>query len=244
MQLAVMSLTHSVRAIFLIIGNCIIRITSRKFISKLLLRLPSQLFPRYRVVVSGVIIQDNLQRRSMKYPPDVYNSSSSDEDDDESSTVTGKCKCCVLQKAYYHSNIDYSNDNADECVKEDPEFYKYASDIEFPEQNFVESTDGYTEVFEKNFIVKHSFVPGTPCTPPLRRITASELASVQLRPSKDFQRTPRTPEVSDMLNILRRRYAVLHYSPPSSNNSFSDFSECEHRDINSHCGNGYVDCVY
>ncbi|CAH1975753.1 unnamed protein product [Acanthoscelides obtectus] len=171
MQLAVMSLTHSVRAIFLIIGNCIIRITSRKFISKLLLRLPSQLFPRYRVVVSGVIIQDNLQRRSMKYPPDVYNSSSSDEDDDESSTVTGKCKCCVLQKAYYHSNIDYSNDNADECVKEDPEFYKYASDIEFPEQNFVESTDGYTEVFEKNFIVKHSFVPGTPCTPPLRRIT-------------------------------------------------------------------------
>ncbi|VEN44031.1 unnamed protein product, partial [Callosobruchus maculatus] len=247
MQLAVMSLTRSVKCftqtIFLIIGNCIIKITSRKFISKLLLKLPSQFFPCYRVVVSAVIIQDNLKRRSMM-PPTIYSSSSSDEEDDGSSTNVGRCKCIrVLQKAYYyHGKTDHSDESSDESSQENLDACESTLDIQFHEKGFVKFSNEYVEILEENVVEKCHVEP--PGTPPLRRITASDLASVHLRPSKDYERTPRTPEVSDMLNILRRRYAVLHYSPASSNNSFSDLSECEYRNINSHCGNDYVDCVY
>nr|CAH7747281.1 unnamed protein product [Callosobruchus chinensis] len=243
-----MSLARSVKyftqTIFLIIGNCIIKITSRKFISKLLLKLPSQFFPSYRVLVSAVIIEDNLKRRSVMHKPAIYSSSSSDEEDDGSSTNIEKCKrSCMLQKTYFfHSTINHSDESCDESSQENHDACGNTIDIHFSEQKFVKFSEEYTEILEQNVVVKHSFEP--PGTPPLRKITANDLASVHLKPSKDSARTPRTPEVSDILNILRRRYAVLHYSPASSNNSFSDLSECDYGNINSHGGNDYVDCVY
>nr|CAI5843451.1 unnamed protein product [Callosobruchus analis] len=174
MQLAVMSLTRSVKCftqtIFLIIGNCIIKITSRKFISKLLLKLPSQFFPCYRVVVSAVIIQDNLKRRSMMYTPAVYSSSSSDQEEGGSSTNVRKCKCCrVLKKAYYHST-DHSDESIDES---DQEGQETCDIIQYSEQKFVKFSDEYTEVLEENVVEKHSFAP--PGTPPLRKITGKEV---------------------------------------------------------------------
>ncbi|KAG5893308.1 hypothetical protein JTB14_001715 [Gonioctena quinquepunctata] len=55
-------------------------------------------------------------------------------------------------------------------------------------------------------------------TPPLRKITVAELSSVRLRKS-DFQKLVKTPEVNDMLSVLRKRYAVMHISFTSENDS-------------------------
>lgn len=58
-------------------------------------------------------------------------------------------------------------------------------------------------------------------TPPLRRITAEDLRSVKLRPTA-VEMIPKTPDVFDMVNILRKRYAAFH-SPLSSCSSTDDF---------------------
>ncbi|KAF7276919.1 hypothetical protein GWI33_009653, partial [Rhynchophorus ferrugineus] len=47
---------------------------------------------------------------------------------------------------------------------------------------------------------------------PQKRLTISDIKTVKLRPSTVEIEVPKTPEVSDMMAILRRRFAALHSS--------------------------------
>ncbi|XP_057662214.1 uncharacterized protein LOC130897397 [Diorhabda carinulata] len=77
------------RTICLRVGNFIIKITSRRVFGKLLLELPSTLFPKYRVTITSMLIEHNKKmRQSTGYQSD-RNTTTDYTTDDESETILG-----------------------------------------------------------------------------------------------------------------------------------------------------------
>ncbi|CAH1099854.1 unnamed protein product [Psylliodes chrysocephalus] len=187
---SLVSFTHTV---FIIIRNCIFKITSRRFVSKLLLRLPNHFFPRYRVLVSHVLVENNRKtRESVGYLLDKSSTSSNDtftsseDSSEEILAVNEDCyQCCKYCRTQYYIG------------RELPE---YCTPSQIKTEAFTNATSTPCEQIELLL------------TPPLRKITPSELNSVKLRKSADFLGRPKTPELNDLLRTLRKRFAVMHSS--------------------------------
>ncbi|CAG9859153.1 unnamed protein product [Phyllotreta striolata] len=157
----VTSIKHPIQAFIRII----IDMTSRRRLSRLLLRLPPGCFPPYRILITRLVVENNRKARmNQKHSQTLYSSSSNDDDDD-----------------------DYNDD--DDWMGQ-----------------------------ERNHEINTST--------PLRRITADDLKAVRLRKSgvADGAASRRTEEIGDLLDVLRKRFAVMHSSVMSDYGSTCDAS--------------------
>lgn len=198
--------------VFYIFENYVITTISRKNVCKLLLKLPSNIFPSYRVQISSILIENNVRRLTLGVE-NYSNSSNWDSSEEQDDDSYGCCKYC--RKLCYEEQ--------ECCTSTEDEEYKISeSNVieDTPVFEILEPAKSYSENYSE--FLKHKVDDGLMLTPPLRKITIRDLTSVKLRKCMDSVNIPRTPEVNDMLNILRKRYAVMHspsYLKDSSSNS-------------------------
>lgn len=245
-----------VKELFIIGGNRIIDLSSRRCISELLLKLPPHFFPSYRLVISTLVIERNRKVRKSKRPLLEYDSDSSGEEDGIHGSSRNEYSCCkYCHKLFYadveekyspkanHDDLDINSTEVSSSVDalaiprsiinaEEPMSTPPLRKITLEDLASVKlrASQGFNKMSKASpLFPSASFSRERPLntsgnlmlTPPFRKITMEELKSVKLRPSQNFQRMPRTPDVQDMLNVLRRRYAALHSPMGSENDSFT-----------------------
>ncbi|ENN81954.1 uncharacterized protein LOC109546246 [Dendroctonus ponderosae] len=177
-------------------------ISNRRPISKWLLRLPRGLFPNYRVLVNSVIVESN--RRTLHFisddPLEVSEESFSSGNDFQLQTQDEMGRnCCKHCRQLCNPTGRLTN----RPIRTLPILTNHSTPI----RAWLENVDV-------------ADIPPPPPMPssgdeiknhtPLRRFTVSDIRSVQLRPTSTKLDLPKTPDVHDMMAVLRRRFAAIH----------------------------------
>ncbi|KAK9890798.1 hypothetical protein WA026_012142 [Henosepilachna vigintioctopunctata] len=185
--------------------NIIKRITQRKFIINLLMLLPENFFPSFRIIVNNDVIQKNRSIRRRR----IYETESSTFSESESTTSCDSirpkycCKCCrKLDKDEGSSTSEGENEDA-------------LADIPLPPPlppTLLEGTMTFPEginMFEN-------------------------MSSVKLRPvSLDTRSLPeRHSSPKELLHILKKRYSAMH--SPSPRKKYKKFDPYESDEIDEH----------
>lgn len=244
----------SIKNIFLVIENCIVDLSSRKRVSKWLLKLPAQFFPSNRLIISTTVIERNKKVRKLRKIALEYSSESSEEEFGNHKLSKSKYVCCKYCHKLFHSDVEEKTSPNTKINNLDINCMEVSSSVDTlavtesndpvltpplrritladltsvklrPSQNFKNISRLSAGPQFPNASPDHEGTPNVSgnlfLTPPLRKITIEELTSVKLRPSQAFQKIPKTPDVQDMLNVLRRRYAAMHSPMASENDSFT-----------------------
>ncbi|XP_030756974.1 uncharacterized protein LOC115882867 [Sitophilus oryzae] len=211
----------------------------RKFISKLLIKLPKSLFPNYRVIVNPVIITSNrrtlnITRRksdSSSESDSWYSSFSSISDEETRKSIkkrkNRRQKCCKHCRKVYRGIKHYINDSNSSRDSLNKRINDLSS-TSLPRSEFsdVISDDEKINIPEPPPLPPSDFLKFNTedfvASTPQKRITTQDLGSVKLRPSTIQLKLPRTPEVHDMMQVLRKRFAAMHSPLQQEDYSSSD----------------------
>ncbi|CAH0552462.1 unnamed protein product [Brassicogethes aeneus] len=180
------------------IYKCLTNIISRKHIKKILIKLPDNFFPTYRLIINIVLNVDGKTKKE-------------------------RCKyncCCREQRNNYYEKLSDDMKGKRKSI----ERCQVSSSIENPvvprpppmPVNLLEIPEGS---FDELRVRPSS-------TPTKIIIGLEEIGNVKLRPSEVRRNSAQVPEVNDMLQILKRRYAAIH-SPgffTDNENQFDSFS--------------------